>query len=123
MTEGQRPRQTARSLWNSLTNELVEQRQSLEEIACLSANDSFHLRSGHIGRRDQRQIDLRARSRWNRPIGFDSARNLLDRLEVDLQSECWLGPNGCIESKAPRRTHLSAIHRNVPKGFAPRRAW
>src|SRR6266550_5930501 len=111
MTEGQRPRQTARSLGNSLTNELVEQSQSLEQVACLPSNDCIDLRGGHTRRRDQRQIDLSAWRRRDRLIGFcfGSARYRLGRFEVDLQSERGLGPNGCVERQTTRRTDLCAV--------------
>src|SRR5256885_720593 len=91
MTERQRPRETAESFLDSLTDEFVEQRQTLEEISRFLSDDCIDLRSGHSRRRQEREIHLHARRRRNRAIELVPGDDLLPRLEIDLDPECRLG--------------------------------
>src|SRR2546423_1719597 len=97
MSERQRPRQTARAPGNSLTSELVEQRQSLEQLACFPPNDSIDLCRGHTGRRQQSKVYLCARSYRDRAVSLAHTMRLLERFEIDLQTKCRLRPHRSIE--------------------------
>src|SRR5450759_3681241 len=107
MTERQRPRQAARSFRNSLTAEFVEKGKTLEQIARFFPDDDVDLRRGDAGRRDESEIDLHSRSGRDRLIRFAPGGSLLDRFEVDLQTERRLRPKRSVDRQAACRTdHL-----------------
>src|SRR3954463_767351 len=118
MTERQRPGKTARSFLNSLTDELVEERQALEKLSSFLADDCIDLRRGHTGRCQKSKVDLHARSRWNGAIELVLRRHLLARLEVDLDAEGGLGPYRSIESQPESGADPGAADFDLPEDIA-----
>src|SRR5450759_1268646 len=118
MTERQRPRQAARSFRNSLTAEFVEKSETLEQIAGFFPDEDVDLRRGDAGGRDESEIDLHSRSGRDRLIRFAPGGSLLDRVEVDLQTERRLRPNRSVDRQASRRTDRMAVDGNLPQRLA-----
>src|SRR3954471_21988576 len=114
MPERQRPRETARALLNSLSDKLVEQSETLEEISRVSSDDCIDLRSGHSRRRQQCEIDLHSRSRWNGAIKLVLRGDLLARLEIDLETERRLRPDRRVESELTGGADFGTANGNLP---------
>src|SRR6267143_364782 len=118
MTERQRPRQTARALRNSLTNEFVEKRETLEQLARFPSDDCLHLRRGHTANCHKREIHLHSRRHRNWAVRLVFAGSLLDRLEIDLQSERGTRPHRRVEPQAARYADRLAINGDVPQDLS-----
>src|SRR5258706_6809975 len=109
MTEGQRPGETAQSVGNSLTAEFVEECKTLEQLAGFFSDHRIDLCRGDTCGSQKRKVDLHSRGHGDRAVRLGFDRALLERFEVDLQTERWLRPNRSVQLQPFVRTDCVAV--------------